>query len=184
MIIKEMILRLLGADNIDRRAERRIKKAIDLYHKGGIINKLRAKILYNKNVQDFACSFPPGITIGKNLYIAHPTAIRIGRTAVIGDNCRIYPQVMVAAKVVGDKELKASGEKRRHAKIGNNCILGAGCMIIGRIEIGDNVTIGARAIVTKDVPSNSVVKNVNEIRPKRPEELSSHTVVKIQTEND
>ena len=50
-------------------------------------------------------------------------------------------------------------------------MLGAGCMLIGRIEIGDNVTIGARAIVTKDVPANSVVKNVNEIRPKRPDEM-------------
>ena len=37
--------------------------------------------------------------------------------------------------------------------------------------IGDDVTIGACGIVTKDVPSYSVVKGLNQIRPKRPEEI-------------
>ena len=74
-------------------------------------------------------------------------------------------------------KLNASEDKRRHAKIGNNCMLGAGCMLIGKIEIGDNVIIAAKAIVTKDVPPNSVVKNINEVRPIRPDELQifNHT---------
>ena len=38
-------------------------------------------------------------------------------------------------------------------------------------EIGDDVTIGAGAMVTKDVPSHSVVKGLNQIRPKRPDEI-------------
>jgi hypothetical protein len=38
-------------------------------------------------------------------------------------------------------------------------------------EIGDDVTIGAGAIVTKDVPSHSIVKGLNQIRPKRPDEI-------------
>ena len=40
-----------------------------------------------------------------------------------------------------------------------------------RVVIGDDVTIGACAIVTKDVPSHSVVKGLNQVRPKRPEEI-------------
>lgn len=43
--------------------------------------------------------------------------------------------------------------------------------VIGPVTIGDDVTIGACAIVTKDVPSHSVVKGLNQIRPKRPEEI-------------
>jgi serine acetyltransferase len=43
--------------------------------------------------------------------------------------------------------------------------------IIGPVTIGDDVIIGACAIVTKDVPSHSVVKGLNQIRPKRPEEI-------------
>ena len=170
MTIKNLQKKAYSATNLDRRAERRIKKAIALYHKGGIINKIRAKRLHRKNLRDYCCYFSPRATIGKNLYIAHPMGVSIGPTAIIGDNCRIYPYAVIGSRIVGDKELRASGERRRHAKIGNNCMLGLGCTIIGKIEIGDNVIVGARAIVTKNVPPNTVVMNVNEIRPKRPEE--------------
>ena len=171
MGVWKLLSKIVGADNVDRKAERRIKKSNELYHKGGKINRLRANRLFNRNLRDFSCYISPRATIGRNLYIAHPIGIVIGKTAIIGDNCRIYPYAFIAAKIVGDKELRASGETRWHAKIGNNCMLGAGCMIIGRIEIGDNVTIAARAMVTKDVPPNSVVTDVNKIRPKTEEEL-------------
>ncbi|MBR3016472.1 MAG: serine acetyltransferase [Clostridia bacterium] len=177
MTIKDLSLRLFDAENLNRKAERRVKKAIELYHKGGIINSLRALRLHNHNLRDFNCYIHPRVTIGKNLYIAHPMGIGIGPTTVIGDNCRIYPYAVVAARIIGDKEMHASGEKRRHAKIGNNCMLGAGCMLVGRIEIGDNVIVAARAIVTKDVPPNSVVKNINEVRPIRPDELQIFATV-------
>lgn len=171
MNIKTLLFRFLGADDLNREAERRIKKMMESYHKGGKINRLRAIRLFNRNLRDFCCYIHPKATFGKNIYIAHPMGIAIGPTTIIGDNCRIYPYAAVNARIIGDEELNASGNKRRHAKIGNNCMLGAGCMLIGEIEIGDNVIVAARALVTKDVPSNSVVKNVNEVRPIRPEEL-------------
>ena len=171
----KFLAHILGTENIDRKAERRIKKSIELYHKGGKLNRLRAVRLQNKNLRDYGCYISPRATVGKNLYIAHPMWIGIGKTAIIGDNCRIYPGACIAARIVDDSELRASGETRWHAKIGNNCLLGEGCIIIGRVEIGDNVTVAARAIVTKDVPANSVVMNVNEIRPKKEHEIKDIT---------
>ncbi len=41
--------------------------------------------------------------------------------------------------------------------IGNNVYIAANSTVIGGIKIGDNVIIGAGSVVTKDVPSNSVV---------------------------
>jgi len=41
--------------------------------------------------------------------------------------------------------------------VGNNCFIGHGAKIMPGVTIGDNVIVGACAIVTKDVPSNSVV---------------------------
>ena len=35
--------------------------------------------------------------------------------------------------------------------------IGAGSKIIGKVKIGDNVSIGAGCVVMKDIPSNSVV---------------------------
>ena len=171
MKMSAFVSRLLGTENYDRKAERRIKKAIELYHKGGSLNRIRALRLHNRNRRDYCCCFPPRMTIGDNLYIAHAHGIHIGKTTIIGDNCRIYPNVLIVASVVGDRELRESGETRWHPKIGNQCLIGAGATISGRIEIGDDVTIAAGAIVTKDVPSHSVVKNTNEIRPKRPDEM-------------
>ena len=103
MTIKDLLLRLLDAENLNRKAERRVKKAIELYHKGGIINSLRAPRLHNHYLRDFNCYIHPRVTIGKNLYIAHPMGIAIEPTTIIGDNCRIYPYAVIAARVIGDK---------------------------------------------------------------------------------
>lgn len=155
----------------DRVGERKIKKSIEVWHRGGRLNHLRAKIMWNSIRKHYNCNIFPGITVGKNLRIEHSTWIAIGQTAVLGDNVRIYPRVDITAKVVGDAERIEAGE-RRHAKIGNDVILGNGCMIIGPVTIGDDCIIGARAIVTHDVPSHSVVIGVNQIKPKRPDQIA------------
>ena len=133
---------------------------------------MASEVRARKGRRNFGCSFPPTITVGKNLYIAHANGIGIGKTTVIGDNCKIYPKVEIAAALKGDSKLRASGAKRWHAKIGNDVILGVGCTIIGPVEIGDDTVIAAGAMVTKDVPPHTVVKNVNEFRAKRPDEMS------------
>lgn len=78
--------------------------------------------------------------------------IVISKYAKFGKNCKIYHQVTVATKKVGDSFVSAC--------IGNNCVLGAKCTILGGVEIGDNVKIGANAVVTHDVPSNCSVGGV------------------------
>lgn len=155
----------------DKIGEKKILKSIKLYHDEGPfknINKLRALFMWNHIRKHYNCNIYPGATYGKNFHIVHSTWVAIGKTAVIGDNCRIYSRVDLTAKVVGDDY---SSKKRRHPKIGNDCLLGNGCMLIGAIEVGDDCIIGARAVVTKDVPPHSVVIGTNQIRPKRPEEV-------------
>lgn len=44
--------------------------------------------------------------------------------------------------------------------IGDNVVVYAGAKIIGGVHIGNNVIIGANAVVTKDVPDNCVVAGV------------------------
>lgn len=157
--------------NVDRVAERKIKKIIEIWHRGDYFNQRRAELMWFKFQKEYACSFPPMITVGENLRIEHYLGTRIGRTAILGDNVRIYQCVNVIAKVAGDQE-KWDNNERRHAKIGNNVVLGAGCTIIGPVTIGDNSFIGARAIVTHDVPPNSVVIGTNIIKPRRPDQVA------------
>jgi serine O-acetyltransferase len=44
--------------------------------------------------------------------------------------------------------------------IGNNVDIGAGAKLLGPIKIGDNVMVGANAVVLCDVPSNSIAVGV------------------------
>ena len=44
--------------------------------------------------------------------------------------------------------------------VGDNCRFGLGVRIFGSVTIGDNVNIGANAVVTKDIPSNCVAVGI------------------------
>lgn len=127
--------------------------------------------MWNHVRKNYNCNVNPRLTVGKDLRIEHPTGVGIGPTAILGDNVRVYNDVQVVAKVTGDQERNGKKE-RRHAKIGNDVVLGMGCTIIGPVTIGDDCIIGARAIVTHDVPSHSVVIGTNKIRPKREDEFA------------
>lgn len=96
---------------------------------------------------------PPHIC-GKGLTIWHWGSIIINPAAKIGENCTLYPGVLIGHKTPGDGA----------AVIGNNVFIGAGTKIIGAVKIGDNVTIGQNCVITKDIPSNSVVVSGNGLR--------------------
>lgn len=86
--------------------------------------------------------------IGGGLTIAHYGYIVVMSNAILGENVTLRPGVVFGKKLTED----VSG-----AKIGNNVDFGVGSKIIGAITIGDNVTVGANAVVTKDIPDNAVV---------------------------
>ena len=47
--------------------------------------------------------------------------------------------------------------------LGDRVSVGAGAKIIGPVTVGDDVTIGANAVVTKDVPSGMTVVGYNRL---------------------
>ena len=52
------------------------------------------------------------------------------------------------------------GDNAGIPSIGDNCVLGPGSKILGSVTLGDNVFVGANAVVTHDIPSNSVVAGI------------------------
>lgn len=96
---------------------------------------------------------PPHIC-GKGLTIWHWGSIIINPAARIGENCTLYPDVLIGHKKPGDGA----------AIIGDNVFIGAGTKIIGPVRIGNNVIIGQNCVITKDVPDNSVVVSEYNIR--------------------
>lgn len=94
----------------------------------------------------FACYIPPTADLRPGVKIAHGVGIVIHQNSVIGSGTIIYQNVTVG-----------SGKGPR---IGENCVLGAGCCILGDIHIGNNVKVGANAVVIHDVPDNCTVVGV------------------------
>lgn len=93
-------------------------------------------------------------SIGKGLYLPHTFGIVIGARA-IGDNAVIYHGV-----TIGAKEMDVAYSPKKRPILGNNVTVGSGAKILGGISIGDNVVVGANAVVVKDVPSGSVVGGI------------------------
>ena len=144
--------------SFDLVANRRLVSAVRLYHRGGIFRAV-SLIRHYRNRREYSCMIPPTVKLGTGLKIPHAVGIIIGETAEIGDDCTIFPNAMIIARH-SPHEKNPTG--RRHAKIGNNCVIGAGAVIIGNITIGNNVSIGAGAVVSKDVPDDTIVINVNQ----------------------
>ena len=147
--------------DLNTSCEKDILKASHYYNRGGNFYKLLSLLKHRRNRKKYNIEIYPQCKLGK-IIIPHAVGIVVGRTAEIGNNTIIMPNVVIGARYSPkESEKKLSG--RRHAIIGEDCLLGTGCKIIGKIQIGNNVTVAANAVVTKDVPSNSLVLGINKI---------------------
>ncbi len=97
---------------------------------------------YNYDIS-YKAQISEGFSISHHGYVI----IRVGTT--IGKNCWVRP-----GTCIGKKNLDECGDG---AVIGDNCNIGVGVAIMGKVVIGDNVTIGANSVVVKDIPSDCVV---------------------------
>ena len=157
--------------DFNKEAQKRVIRACKLHKKGGFF-RYYSFLLHKKNRKKYNIEIYPSVNFKGKFYIPHAVGIVIGKTAVIGENCIIFPNVVVGARYSPYKE----NNKRRHAIIGDYCVIGAGANIIGDIKIGNHVTIGANSIVTKDVPDFAIVTGVNKITLKKREELIDHSI--------
>lgn len=94
---------------------------------------------------------PAEVNIGKNFIIDHFGGIIISGYASFGDDCRIRNGVVVGLKNINQPIAPI---------IGNRVDIGAGAKLLGSIKIGDDVVIGANAVVITDVPNNSIAVGV------------------------
>ena len=94
---------------------------------------------------------PCEVTLGRRFLIEHFGGIIISGDAAFGDDCIVRNGVTI-------------GLRRTHERgapsFGNRVDIGTGAVVLGRIRIGDDVSIGANAVVLTDVPSNSIAVGV------------------------
>ena len=125
----------------------------------------------------------PGAKIGKNLFIDHGMGVVIGETSEIGNNVTIYHMATLGG-IAPSINSNDQRQVKRHPTLSDCVVVGSGAQILGPVMIGANAKVGANAVVTKDVPENSVMvgipaKNVgtatDEFKPYAVEEVDKDT---------
>jgi serine O-acetyltransferase len=106
-----------------------------------------------KHLVNFLCPkmntlFINTLNIGPGLFIQHGFATIIAAKS-IGRDCWINQQVTIGYSNVSDAP-----------DIGDNVAIKAGAQVIGGVTIGNNSTVGANAVVVKNIPGNCVVVGV------------------------
>lgn len=94
----------------------------------------------------------PGAVIGRRLFIDHGMGVVIGQTTEIGDDC-----VLFQGSTLGGRSMTRG---KRHPTLGDRVMIGAGARVLGPIMLGDDVQVGANAVVVKDVPAGAVAIGV------------------------
>lgn len=75
---------------------------------------------------------------GENLKLFHSNII-VNKEAILGNNVKLH----------GFNCIGNNGKNKKAPKIGNNVDIGVGAIIIGGIELADNIKVGANAVVNK-----------------------------------
>jgi len=116
----------------------------------------------------FVVDYGSHLKVGDNFYCNFGCLILDSAMVEIGNNCLIGPGVHIytACHPVNPEHRKdflqnpipeSYQELAKPVKIGHQCWIGGRSVICPGVTIGDNVTIGAGSVVTKDVPDNVVV---------------------------
>ena len=127
------------------------ERAIFLYRLSSLCYKYHLKpfdaLFWGLNVSLHSCDISRKAKIGPGFRLIHNVGIVIGPITA-GIDLIVFQNVTIG---YGGRSKK----NKRHAIIGDNVIIYAGVVIAGNHMIGDNAEIGANAVVTKDIPSNS-----------------------------
>ena len=87
--------------------------------------------------------------IGKGFYLGHPYNITINPKTTIGEYCSVHRGVLIGQE--------NRGKRKGAPTIGNKVWIGINAVIVGNINIGDDVLIAPNSFVNCDIPSHSIV---------------------------
>jgi serine O-acetyltransferase len=115
----------------------------------------------------------------EKLYCCEINCMEIDRSILFAHHARgctiiaskICENVVILQNVTIGSNLKFNKKINEWENVGNpiickNVIIADGAKIFGPIIIGENTIVSAGAIITKDIPANSIAYGVNQVRPK------------------
>ncbi len=106
------------------------------------------------------------VNIGIGFFLPHPQCIIIASGVKIGNNVHVGQYVTIGGNSKKIKKMH-DGKIQKLPIIGDRVMINHGAVIGGPVTIGSDVIVGANAVVTHDVPSNSMVFGQNQLSKKK-----------------
>lgn len=104
------------------------------------------------------------VEIGAKTVLGQECTISAFQHVSIGRECILADRVMLIdfdhGVVEVDRPIREQGIYKRDVRVGHNCWLGYGACILRGVTVGDNSIVGTSAVVTGDVPGNTVVAGI------------------------
>ena len=113
-----------------------------------------------------------GTRIGRGLRIVHFGHVVVNPSATIGENFTISQGCLIGS---------ALGKRQGVPVIGDRVYMSANAVIIGKVNIGNDVMIAPGALVNFDVPANSVViGNPGQVIPRESSPTAKYIVFPVK----
>lgn len=94
----------------------------------------------------------PAALLGSGILLDHGTGIVIGETAVVEDDAALWQGVCLGSTFTHGGD--------RHPKVRRGAVIGAGAIVLGNIEIGEQAVVAANSVVLRSVPPQTTVAGV------------------------
>ncbi len=156
LALRELVAAFLQ-DGSQALALARLRQAARRHHVpifGSIARRLQTAL--------FGIEISKDARLGEGVLFLHTVGIVIGGDSQIGDRV-----MFLGSNTIG------SVNKSAYPKIGNDVVIGAGARILGPVTIGDGASIGANAVVLRDVPAGAVAVGVPAVVRSRSEAATS-----------
>ncbi len=107
----------------------------------------------------FHCVYGQNIHLGDQVYLNVQCTVLDCATVTIGDHVMMGPavQIYTAAHLLQAEGRNQGLEVAKPIVIEENVWVGGGAILLPGVTVGRNAVIGAGAVVSKDVPANTIV---------------------------
>jgi maltose O-acetyltransferase len=139
---------------------RRYNQSVAAPERQAILQRLLGDIGQNSLIEPpFYCAYGQNIHIGDSVFlnvlctILDCNQVRIGHHVMIGPNVQIY----TAAHDLRAETRNQGWEVAKPVVIEDNVWVGGGAILLPGVRIGRNAVVGAGAVVSRNVPANTIV---------------------------
>ena len=102
------------------------------------------------------------LTLGSGVFLSCPLQIDLEAPVHIGDRVHIGQHVMLLTvdHEIGPSEQRCAATRALPIRIGDGAWLGSGSIVLPGVSIGKGAVVAAGAVVTRDVPDDTLVAGI------------------------